>query len=698
MKVRCEYCQNMVEVKAGADRICPYCGSPLPAAPEPQPSAQTAAPKKSSRAILMILPLLAAAMLFFAVTPIISGRSPSQDGDTSQVRTDMSASDALTAVKNGTADGSVYQIVIAYYLEAGNLDSAWSNAWELVQREDGGAYISWCMEQFSTFEQWNYAARLAMAGDALSGNQEFYAKAADITLDKLLPDSPLCQAMELALGRTAGNITLADLQTVTGLNIGRRDSLTGAQEIGVAFDEAGEEYTTVTVEYTGSGSGLGTVLFQGLRNLTVGDSNIRTKQDLFLPSLRGLYITLRMDAADLTKFTHLKKLESLELGGPSLTSLEGLDQLPALNELILFESGLTDLSVLAAQKNIVKLSLLKNDQLTSVASLSQAAHLKSLTLSGKSLTDLSPLASLSGLEELSVTGTAIRDAAFLTGMTGLKSLELMGNKELGTVPELAGLTGLERLILDSDESFASQNDLASLSNLKALNLRVTKKLSFLQPLQNLEELTIYTAQTQWDVSGLAQFPHLKRLSFRNRDSFYDHYTVYLEGLGALRGLPLEELDMSGQKVYGPIDAVLDIGTLQVLNLNGAFSEGTNYGKFANLTQLRELDLGGYRDMVDTPPGPYEQAWSYEAQSPSVFVDRLGVLSSLERLSLAGCGVEDVSALSSLTNLQHLDLSGNSISDLSPLAKLSGLCYLNLAGNRIGDYSPVEGRDGLTLIR
>lgn len=655
MKVRCEYCQNMVEVKAGADRICPYCGSSLPAAPEPEPPKQTAAPKKSNRQALPVIPLALVAALFFVLTPMMSGSNPgpSQNGDTSQVRTDLSTADALSAVKDGTADGSVYQIVIAYYLEAGNLDSAWSSAWELVQREDGGTYISWCMEQFSTFEQWNYVARLAMASDALSGTQELYAQAADITLDKLLPDSPLCQAMELALGRTAGNITLADLQTVTGLDIGRRDSLTGAQEIGVAFDEAGAEYTTVTVEYTGSGSGLGTVLFQGLRNLTVGDSNIRTKQDLFLPNLRGLYITLPMDAADLTKFTHLKKLESLQLGGTSLTSLEGLDQLPALNELILFETGLTDLS---------------------------------------------PLASLSGLEELSVTSTSIRDAAFLAGMTGLKTLELTGNKELGTVPELAGLIGLERLTLDSDESFASQNDLGGLSNLKALNLRVTKQLGFLQPLQSLEELTIYTAQTQWDISGLTQFPNLKRLSFRNRDSFYDHYTVYLEGLSALRGLPLEELDMSGQKVYGPIDAVLEIGTLQVLNLNDAFSEGTNYGKFANLTQLRELDLGGYRDMVDTPPGPYEQYWSYEAQSPSVFVDHLGVLSSLERLSLAGCGVEDVSALSALTNLQHLDLSDNSISDLSPLTELSDLRYLNLSGNRIGDYSPVEGRDGLTLIR
>lgn len=697
MKVRCEYCQNMVEVQPGADRICPYCGSPLPAAPE-APKQTTAAPQKTGRPVLLLLPLLAAAVLFFVVTSVIGGRAPGPEGGPAQARTDVSASEALAAVKDGTADASVYQVVVAYYLESGSVDSAWSAAWELVQREDSGAYISWCVEQFSTFERVDCAARLAVAADASSGGSEHLALVADATLDQLLPDSPLCQAMELALGRIAGNITLADLQTVTGLRVGRRDSLTGAQEIGVAFDEDGAEFITVTVEYTGPGSGLGTVLFQGLCTLTVGDSNIRTKEDLFLPNLRGLYITLPMDAADLTKFTHLKKLEALQLGGPSLTSLEGLDQLPALTELILFDTGLTDLSVLAAQKQIVRLSLVDNGQLSSVASLSQAAHLERLALSGKALTDLSPLASLSGLEELSVTGTAIRNAAFLAGMTGLKALELTGNKELGAVPELAGLTQLERLTLDSDESFASQNDLESLSNLKALKLQVSKELSFLQPLQSLEELTIYSYRAQWDISGVAQFPNLKRLSFRSGNSFYDGHTVDLQGVGALRGLPLEELDLSGQKIYGPIDAVLEIATLQVLNLNGACSEGTNYGKLANLTRLRELDLGGYRDMADTPPGPYEQYWSYEAQSPSVFVDCLGALPGLERLSLSGCGVEDLSALSALAGLQYLDLSGNSISDLSPLAQLSGLRYLNLSGNRIGDYSPVEGRDGLTLIR
>ena len=701
MKVRCEYCQNTVEVKPGEDRICPYCGSPLPKPPEPPK--QPAPARKSNLfalAAVVVLAATAALLVRFSTSPSAGpGSGSGSKSPPAQPSASMSSLEAVAAVRDGTADGAAYQVVITYYLETGNIANAWETAWELAQREDGALYIGQCVEYFAAISREDYAARLAMAAAALSGGGEAYGLMADASLDKLLPDSPLCQAMELVFGRTAGSITLADLQTVTGLSIGRRDTLTGAQDIGVAFDEAGEEFTTVTVEYTGAGSGLGTVLFQGLRRLSVGDPNIRTKEDLFLPNLRVLSIPLRMDAEDLTKFTHLKNLEALMLGGPSLVSLDGLDQLPALEELTLFDTGLTDLSALAARRNVVRLSLLSNEKLTSAASLSQAAHLESLSLSGKALTDLSPLASLSGLEELSVTGTSIRDASFLAGMTGLKSLELTGNKELGPVPELAGLSGLERLILDSDESFAGQDGMAGLSSLKALKLRVSKKLSYLQPLQNqLEELTIYTYQAQWDVSGLAQFPNLKRLSFSSGNDFYDSYTVDLQGVGALKSLPLEELDLSGQKIYGPIDAVLEIPTLRVLNLNGAFSEGTDYGKFANLTQLKELDLGGYRDMADTPPGPDEEYWSYKAQSPSVFVDRLGALSGLERLSLAGCGVEDVSALDALASLQYLDLSGNSISDLSPLAGLTGLRYLNLSGSRIGDYSPVEGRDGLILIR
>ncbi|MCI9331208.1 MAG: leucine-rich repeat domain-containing protein [Oscillibacter sp.] len=689
MKVRCEYCQNMVE--SGGDKICPYCGSPLPAPPEPPKPAPA---PRAARPVFLLLPLLLIMALWLLPQFLNGGNG----GGTAPKGPDSSVSKALESVNSGSAKGSSYQVIISYYLEGGRIDTAYQAARELMERPDGATYMSWCVQEFSTFGRVDLSVRLAMASGALYGAQELYDAVEDIPLSQALPESPLCQAMELALGRTAEAITLADLQTVTGLSIGRRDTLSGAQDIGVAFDQAGEELIPVTVEFKGESSGLGTVCFQGLQRLTLNDPNLRTKEDLFLPNLKELYFLLPMDAENLVKFSHLKGLERFQIGGGSLTSLEGLDQLSSLKELRLFATGLTDLSLLASQRQLTHLNLIQNDELTSVASLSQATHLKSLSLSGKAITDLSPLASLRGLEALSVTGTSIRSAAFLSGMTGLKTLVLTENKELGTVPELSSLPGLERLTLDSDESFASQQDLGALAGLRALKLRVSKKLSFLQPLQNLEELTVYTYQSTWDVSGLAQFQNLKRLSFRSGNDFYDGYTVYLEGLNGLRNLPLEELDLGGKGVYGPIDPLLEIKTLQVLNLSGTFSEGTDYRKFANLKQLRELDLGGYRAMLDIPPGPHAEYWSYEAGPAAAFVDQLGLLTELERLNLSGCGVENIDSLKSLTGLAYLDLSGNLLSDLSALSGLENLRYLNLSGNRIGDYSPVENRDGLTLIR
>lgn len=702
MKVQCEYCQNMVEVQPGVDKVCPFCGGPLPAAPEPppaRPQAQMpprprAAKSRPLLAVLLLLVLLAVGGILY-----MNSRPARQSGEPAEPSMpNMRVSDALDALSRGTEDGGAYMVAIDYYLEGGMTDNAYQACRDLLELPDGGTYMSWCVRELGKFSRPDLAARLAMAADARSGSRELYELVQDTTLDQLLPDSPLCQAMELVLGRTAANITLADLQAVTGVSIGRRDTLSGAQDIGLAFDEEGADFVTVTVEYTGKGSGLGTVCFQGLRTFLLNDSNIRTKEDLDLPNLRELRILLQMDGSDLTKFTHLKNLERLELGGPSLTSLEGLEEFPVLEELTLFNTGLTDLSALASRTGITRLTLQNSDQLTSVASLSQASHLKSLTLSGKALTDLSPLASLSGLESLSVTGTAIRSASFLSGMTGPRELTLMGNKELESVPELAGLTNLERLTLDSDELIASQDDLRALTGLRALKLRVSKNLSFLSPLTDLEELTIYSYIASWDISGVSQFRNLKKLSLSSGSDFYDSYTVELEGLSALRDLPLEELDLSGKPVYGTINAVLEIPTLQVLKLNGTRSEGTDYSKFANLTQLRALDLGNYRDMVDTPPGEYEQYWSYKACPASIFVEHLDQLTGLERLNLSGCGVEDISSLRRLAGLTWLDLSDNNISDLSPLADLTNLTYLKLTGNRIGDYSPVEGRDGLTLIR
>lgn len=674
MKVRCEYCQNMVDQR---EPICPFCGSALPE-PPPRPRQSGAAPRRRGAAFLTIF-LAALLALGWQLIP---------RGGSAPERSDRSVSSAMAEVSAGEAGGGSYQTVIVYYLESGEADTAYRLALELLHGEAGPEYSGWCVEQFLSFGRRELAARLAAASGTLSGAAEL----AETPLSELLPDSPLCQAMELVLGRTAGNITLADLQGVTGLSIGALDRLTNSLKVGVAFDEAGEDLIEVTVESDGSFRSPGLICFQGLRRLSLASANVRSAEDFFLPNLREFYLRLPMDGTDLSGFTHLKKLERLQTGGASLTSLDGLEELPALTALTLFDTGLTDLSALAARSQITELALLDNDKLSSVASLSQASHLRKLTLSGKGITDLTPLSSLTGLSSLRVEGTSIRDAAFLEGLSGLEELSLIGNRELGAVPELAGMGNLRRLELESEENFASKEDLAGLSGLLALDLKLGKKLSFLEPLTGLEELTLRVKQSEVDLQPLGQFSHLKRLRVKG-ESF-----TRLDHLEALRGLPLVELDLSGLSFYGPIDPVLEIPSLEELDLSGASSEGTDYGKFANLLRLRVLNLDGYRDMIDWPPGEDESYWSYEAGPASAFADQLGLLAGLEELHLAGCGVESVESLSGLKDLQYLDLSGNGILDISPLAGLEALRFLDLSGSRIADLSPVEGREGLTLIR
>lgn len=675
MKVRCEYCQSMVEEK---EKICPFCGSPLPEAP-PRPQVNTKVRTVRPALLPLLLALAAAAAL--AVYPALT-RGGGPKGPP--------ISEALAEVNAGTAAGDAYVTVVTYYLEAGDIETAYRAAWELLEREE--EYGGWCVEQFQTFSRRDLAAKLALAYMARGGSQELLSQFADTPLSELMPDSPLCQAMELTLGRTAGNITLKDLQAVRGLAIGAGDRLTNAQEIGVAFDEAGEDLVTVSVEFGGGSAGsMGLICFQGLKQLTLSSANVKTSEDFLLPALRELNLLIRMDGKDLSGFTHLKKLERLRIGGASLVSLEGLDEMPALTALTLFDTGLTDLSSLAAQSRITELALLDNDQLTSVASLSQAAHLEKLTLSGKSFADLSPLSSLSGLKSLAVERTAIRDAAFLAGMTGLRELSLTGNRELAAAPEVAELAGLERLTLDSAE-YVSKEALGGLASLKALDLELSRNLTFLEPLRQLEELTLRFNQSEVDLTPLGQFQNLRRFCVRGA-SF-----TQLTGLEALRNLPLKALDLYGLSFYGPITPLLEIPTLEELSLAEVSSEGTDYSKFANLAQLRVLNLDGYRDMIDRPPGEDEEYWSYEAGPASAFVDQLGLLAGLEELRLAGCGVENIESLAGLTALRYLDLSGNNLPDISPLAGLEGLTYLNLSGSRTSSFAPVEGRQGLTLIR
>lgn len=688
MKVRCEYCHSMVDA---LEKTCPSCGSPLPEVKIPVYS--TPAPKKS--AVPALAAFLAAAILLpcwmlWGQWLLPTGKAGGSGG------ANLSVSEAYARIQEDPTQAEAYQAVVSHLLDQGDFSAAYEYARTMLTEApdaDGG----WCVEVFSRVDRRDLAARLALTCDALKGNQALFPLVAGATVEELFPQSPLRQSMELFLGKPAGQITLADLQSVTYLSIGGEDRLTGGRTVAVGSDPDGDPSAAVSlpVEAGSASDGLGILFFQGLRGLEIRST--ATKQaELMLPRLTALTI-YGVQMEDLTPLAHLPALEKLTLSAAGVPSLKGLEALPALRALSLRGSKLTDLSLLPAQKGITELALLDNDGLPGVASLAQMTQLTSLSLSGDTLSDLSPIASLTGLKRLSITDTSIRNTDFLSGMTGLEELVFTDNDKVEAIPQLTSLPALTRLTLESDELFGGKDALNSLTNLRALTLRSTKELSYLLPLKNLEELTLYFYRHDVNLSALSGFQRLRILRFPG-ETMGSGYTAQFSGLSALKSLPLEELYIIGHKLYEPLDPVLSIPTLQVLDLTGVNAEGTNFSLFGHLSQLQKLSLRDFDDMRNIPPGPDEQYWSYEAGPASAFVDQLGGLTGLTWLDLAGCGAEDISALAGLTNLAWLDLSGNDISDISVLKNLDALTYLNLSGNPIGDLSAVEGREGLILVR
>ena len=68
---------------------------------------------------------------------------------------------------------------------------------------------------------------------------------------------------------------------------------------------------------------------------------------------------------------------------------------------------------------------------------------------------------------------------------------------------------------------------------------------------------------------------------------------------------------------------------------------------------------------------------------------IATLPKLKKLTLANCGLSDITGLSGAVNLTQLDLNNNTIRDLSPIAGIIGLYALDLDHNALEDITPLS---------
>ena len=494
------------------------------------------------------------------------------------------------------------------------------------------------------------------------------------------PDSRLEAAVRDALNQPSGEITAADMLTLTELDAaGRGIKDTSGLETALnlqALHFSGNPATN----YTG---------VAGLVNLTLlewGDGQIRDTTFLAgLQALTRLYfnsnpvtnfsgiaglsnltqLTFDFGAiSDLTFLTDLTKLRSLEIYQNQIQDISPLSALRDLQTLQLDWNSVTNLNVLSGLTNLLNLSLAGNG-VTNIDFVAPLQHLQSLGLYIDHVSDLSPLAGRTNLLALGVGWNKVTNPAVIATLTGLQSLGLNGN-DLTNVPYLAGLTNLTSLSLDytlledmspvtnltrlndlnvGENSLTRLPDLSSLTNLKAF-MMAGNQITDLWPLTNLagvDQLHLQRNLFQ-DLSPLAYVPGLRNLllsgnaltnlsplqALTNLCSL-EMETMQLSDLGFLAPLAgLRELDLSDNQVVG-LSALTNLPWLYWLRVDHNRLQEIN--PLLDCQSLREVKLQA--NLLDT--NAISAAWNIitnlQARGVTVEFDPQYPLSVLPAISV-----------------------------------------------------------------
>ncbi|WP_088815339.1 MULTISPECIES: MucBP domain-containing protein [Listeria] len=173
------------------------------------------------------------------------------------------------------------------------------------------------------------------------------------------------------------------------------------------------------------------------------------------------------DVSDITPIINLPKLKRIVGVNTALTSLEGIQNLPSLEQLELGGDYIQDFSPLLGAKNLTSFSYESYRWLSSdysaiddISILAEMPNLQILNLNDNEVSDLSPLSGNSSIQTLILNKNNVQQLAPLENMNNLEVLYLNQN-DLTSLDDLATLEGLEILYADSNHIV----DVSSLNHL-----------------------------------------------------------------------------------------------------------------------------------------------------------------------------------------------------------------------------------------
>ncbi|EAF5666480.1 leucine-rich repeat domain-containing protein [Listeria innocua] len=322
--------------------------------------------------------------------------------------------------------------------------------------------------------------------------------------------------------------------------------------------------------------------------------------------LRKTDVTDSVTQEDLNKVTIL--------GGPNIgiESIEGIQYLPNLTTIYLYNNKITDISLLA---NSTKLEI--------------------LNLTGNQIKDFSAIANLTKLHTLELTDTGLSDIGFISNLTELKELFISQNR-LTDISPLANLTKVDRL-------YINENQITDITPLKNM-----KDLTFLQAWNNEVD----------DLTGIKDLTNLQLISFSQNK------VTDLSPLANLTNLKIASLYENEIIDISPLANLTNLNSLnltdnQIINVEG----------LANLTNLKDLYLGG-NQITDIKPLSNLAKLEHLSLNRNQISDitPLANLTQLINLWMAQNNITDISPLKGLVNLKALLVSGQQITHEPELFK------------------------------
>lgn len=362
-----------------------------------------------------------------------------------------------------------------------------------------------------------------------------------------------------------------------------------------------------------------------------------------------------------TALSHPEKLKVL--GCYDAEKLDGVDAFTQLEHLYINDYDLVDLNAISALTNLKKLEIVNGDEITDFGVLHSLKQLEALYMDTEQLKDISFVEKMTNLQEFSMKDTIVMDISALEGKALLKKVDLQDNREVSNYSALSSLSGLEELTLEVG-SKAQMPDAGNWTHLHTLSIQGVSDVSFLSALPGLKTLYLRGA----DCSTFHAFSSLQNLEYLQIGSVYGD----LDNLNMLTNLSkLKVLNMSGVSVYGNVEAIFSIASLEEININDC-SFGLNFDAIPEHSNLKRLYMNRLC-LWENIVVQYDGAFTYVDYDEVELVDKIDVVkkfASLEELYLQGNKLADISFVENLPNLKKLDITNNYVTDLRPLQQLS----------------------------